>query len=48
MLKGQYSSLGGYEHGLYRLVHPPNNGYVQRLQPGVADAQCLRDRVELN
>ncbi len=41
MLKGQYSSLGGYEHGLYRLVHPPNNGYVQSLQPGVADVYTL-------
>ncbi len=41
ILKGQYSSLGGYEHGLYRLVHPPNNGYVQSLQPGAADTYTL-------
>ena len=41
ILKGQYSSLGGYEHALYRLVHPPNNGYVQSLQPGVADTYTL-------
>ena len=31
ILKGQYSSLGGYEHGLYRLIHPPNNGYMMSL-----------------
>ncbi len=41
ILKGQYSTLGGYEHGLYRLVHPPNNGYLQSLQPGVTDTYTL-------
>ncbi len=37
ILKGRYSSLEGCEHGLYRLVHPPSNGYAQSLQPEVAE-----------
>lgn len=41
ILKGQYSSLGGYEHALYRLVHPPNNGYVQSFHAGDIDTYLL-------
>ncbi len=40
ILESRHSSLGRYECGLYRLVHPPNNVYVQSLLPCVADTQA--------